>query len=130
MNSRICTNIALGLRSAIDNMAGYEDDALQIQITVFEEHQLADESQVPTISHQELLEKLRAKVIKILSLCLHTHELTNNFSYLQLLYCVCYRFQTHCTTLIYKTYYCKCRKWITMIRKCKYIIYLVHVCYF
>lgn len=43
-------------------MAGYEDEALQIQITVFEEHQLADESQMPMMSHQELLEKLRKKV--------------------------------------------------------------------
>lgn len=57
-----CEYIALGLRSAIDNMAGYEDDGLQIQITVFEEHQLADESQVPKLSHYELLDKLRAKV--------------------------------------------------------------------
>lgn len=43
-------------------MAGYEDEPLQIQITVFEEHQLADESQAPPTSHQELFDKLRSKV--------------------------------------------------------------------
>jgi len=43
-------------------MAGYEDEALQIQITVFEEHKLADESQMPMMSHQELFDKLRKKV--------------------------------------------------------------------
>lgn len=54
--------LALGLQTAIDNMAGYEDEALQIQITVFEEHKLADESQMPMIPHQELFDKLRKKV--------------------------------------------------------------------
>ncbi|XP_060869000.1 inverted formin-2-like isoform X2 [Metopolophium dirhodum] len=54
--------IALGLRTAIDNMEGYEDDALQIQIAVFEEHQLADENQSPQKSHQQLLNELRSKI--------------------------------------------------------------------
>lgn len=54
--------IALGLRTAIDNMEGYEDDALQIQINVFEEHQLADENQLPQKSHQQLFNELRSKV--------------------------------------------------------------------
>lgn len=44
-------------------MAGYEDDALQIQITVFEEHQVTDENKIPPMSHQELLDKLRLKVM-------------------------------------------------------------------
>lgn len=44
-------------------MAGYEDDALQIQITVFEEHQVTDENKMPPMSHQELLDKLRSKVM-------------------------------------------------------------------
>lgn len=43
-------------------MAGYEDEALQIQLAVFEEHQCTDETQAPQISHQQLLDKLRAKV--------------------------------------------------------------------
>lgn len=55
--------LALGLRTAIDNMAGYEDDALQIQITAFEEHQVTDENKMPPMSHQELLDKLRLKVM-------------------------------------------------------------------
>lgn len=55
--------LALGLRTAIDNMAGYEDEALQIQITVFEEHQVTDENKIPPMSHQELLDKLRLKVM-------------------------------------------------------------------
>ncbi|XP_025208369.1 inverted formin-2-like isoform X2 [Melanaphis sacchari] len=54
--------IALGLRTAIKNMEGYEDDALQIQITVFEEHQLADENQIPQKSHQQLFNELRSKI--------------------------------------------------------------------
>ncbi|XP_060839430.1 inverted formin-2-like isoform X3 [Rhopalosiphum padi] len=54
--------IALGLRTAINNMEGYEDDALQIQITVFEEHQLADENQIPQKSHQQLFNELRSKI--------------------------------------------------------------------
>jgi len=54
--------IALGLQTAINNMKGYEDDALQIQITVFEEHQLADENQIPQKSHQQLFNELRSKV--------------------------------------------------------------------
>lgn len=60
--------VALGLRKAIDNMEGYEDDALQIQITVFEEHQLADENQFPQKSHQQLFNELRSKV-KLQSVC-------------------------------------------------------------
>lgn len=59
---------ALGLRTAIDNMDGYEDDALQIQITVFEEHQLADENQLPQKSHQQLFNELRSKV-RLQSVC-------------------------------------------------------------
>jgi hypothetical protein len=43
-------------------MAGYEDDALQIQISVFDEHQLADDNQEPPKSHHELLDELRTKV--------------------------------------------------------------------
>ncbi|KAE9526798.1 hypothetical protein AGLY_013446 [Aphis glycines] len=54
--------IALGLKTAINNMEGYEDDALQIQITVFEEHQLADENQIPQKSHQQLFNELRSKI--------------------------------------------------------------------
>lgn len=54
--------IALGLRTAIDNMSGYEDDALQIQISAFEEHQLADENQAPQKSYRELFDDLLPKV--------------------------------------------------------------------
>lgn len=119
-----CAYIALGLRSAIDNMAGYEDDALQIQITVFEEHQLADESQVPKISHHELLDKLRAKVKHVLS---HFVHIVNRPIICIIYDCSIFRYQTRCTTRIYKTSYCECRKWITVIRKCKYKMYLVLV---
>ncbi|XP_050537828.1 inverted formin-2-like isoform X43 [Daktulosphaira vitifoliae] len=54
--------LALGLRAAMDNMSGYEDDALQIQIAAFEEHRLVDEELAPPQSHHELLDALLNKI--------------------------------------------------------------------
>lgn len=63
-NNRTAFSIftALGLRAAMDNMSGYEDEALQIQIAAFEEHRLVDEEIAPPKSHHQLLDALLAKV--------------------------------------------------------------------
>lgn len=105
-------------------MAGYEDDALQIQITVFEEHQVTDENKMPPMSHQELLDKLRLKVMHsknhLLLLFVRYTELIINivsFEYS--------RYRTRCTIRTCKIFYCKCPKWITTILKCEYTTNLI-----
>lgn len=122
VNFRRCTFVAIGLRAAIDNMAGYEDDALQIQITVFEEHQLADENQAPLRTHQELLDKLRSKVrLRLLPPTLILPQYFPSYYYKNIHYNYLYmrlyrvffnfifsifRYRTRCTIRIYRASCC------------------------